>query len=267
MPEYTIRIVQQQNYHLQIRSNSFFPGGITIPDLNNNGQFTQTFDNDTAFKAYVDDLSESIASGLYTDTTRLEIRLGLTSDDDEDDDYDDLSDYTYVTVRYAINGQEATITVTDAFDDTGEGRDSLVINASPPVTLNIQLEGPLRRNVIFRDIYDIFVYDDNIVESDNRGSIIFENSSDIRDVITAKVGQIENFILDGVGWERDQVIDRLWQSTPNPNLNYNVVSDINWSLLESENKVTATITGTIDDPRVAIPVSYTHLTLPTNREV
>ena len=72
-------------------------------------------------------------------------------------------------------------------------------------------------------------------------------------MITAKVGQIENFILDGVGWERDQVIDRLWQSTPNPNLNYNVVSDINWSLLESENKVTATITGTIDDPRVAIP--------------
>ena len=131
MPEYTIQIVYEMQYHVRLGNAA----DINLPQLNNNNQFTRTFDNDASFVRYIYVLCEEIKEAyeilLNINTAAVinglwdEYEIDLEGDGDEDDLF--IGDYTYPVVFYEIGlglglGLEATITLTDEIDQYGQAQ-------------------------------------------------------------------------------------------------------------------------------------------------
>ena len=136
MPEYTIRIVYKMQYHVRLVNAA----GINLSQLNNNSQFTRTFDNDAAFRAYIIefckglraayDMAQNVNTAAVTndlgdriDLWELRWRYNLEGDGVIPYDY-----YTYPIVEYLLNGLEATITLKDEIDLYGQHLAGVVRN-------------------------------------------------------------------------------------------------------------------------------------------
>jgi len=153
--EYTLNFYDANiNYHVPLN---------TVLGLSLTRRFTQeTFDdnmfgNIAEFRGHVRDrvrqiaeaydMAQNVDTAAITTALREEYEIDLDADwDGEDPPY---SDYAYVNVEYVINGEQATITVSDHLDQDGDGYPTEIYNRSP-VLLTIAVEGSLDQNAILQ---------------------------------------------------------------------------------------------------------------------
>ena len=256
MPEYTITIVDSILYHRDFGDLD----GVTIPNLNENNQFTQTFNSDAEFRTYVINLSNQFKEAymlahnveyeLVRDALRTEHRYNFQGEENHFD-FERYVDYTYPVIYYVISDREATITLDDEIDPDGEAYGGEIVNASV-VTLNIELMGPLRRDAIFEYIQtnvnnrwaDSQI--GRVIASDD-GVTYFAWNERIQETINIYVNDICNSIT------QSEAIEDFWDVDVENYYNYRTIVDYDYTGIRVNqdeelitNVVNVRITGVMD---------------------
>ena len=157
MPEYTINVVYEMSYHFYLEKAS---GIERIPDLIlddlGNGKIKVNLADAATFVLYVYGICKwfrdiyTNSDNKDTDTIRDALwelyKINFENDDADDEDeeaefnFSDYQDYTYSEIEYEINGEAATITLTDTIDQSGRAFVGSVLESNEQTELREQYE-------------------------------------------------------------------------------------------------------------------------------
>ena len=154
--KYTLAINGNTNYHSPLNTilkNNNIRGGETFED--------NRFENMAAFRGYVRDKVKEIAEAYKVVRTVNTVAVALALWDTYgrgvykktlEEESPPYTVYTSVLVEYVINGEKATITVSDSLAEYRQGQliqgRSVIIGNKSPVLLTIAVEGALDQYAI-----------------------------------------------------------------------------------------------------------------------